>query len=204
VRIGAWVLREACKQARAWTDAGLPFLTMAVNVSAVQFRNKNFISELFAILRETGMNPRFLELEVTESVLMEHPETTAPILKALREEGVRVSVDDFGTGYSSLSYLQLFPIDALKIDQSFIRGIAANPGETAIVRAIIAMGQNLHLRVIAEGVETPEDLAFLKENDCDEAQGYYFSRPVPAKNFAALLEQSSVNLSADASATPCN
>jgi diguanylate cyclase (GGDEF)-like protein/PAS domain S-box-containing protein len=202
--IGAWVLREACKQARAWTDAGLPFLTMAVNVSAVQFRNKNFISELFAILRETGMNPRFLELEVTESVLMEHPETTAPILKALREEGVRVSVDDFGTGYSSLSYLQLFPIDALKIDQSFIRGIAANPGETAIVRAIIAMGQNLHLRVIAEGVETPEDLAFLKENDCDEAQGYYFSRPVPAKNFAALLEQSSVNLSADASATPCN
>jgi len=202
--IGAWVLREACTQARAWTDAGLPFASMAVNVSAAQFRNKNFLSELSGILRETGVNPRILELEVTESILMRHPEVTAPILKALRAEGVRLSVDDFGTGYSSLSYLQLFPIDALKIDQSFIRGIAGNPGETAIVCAIIAMGQNLHMRVIAEGVETLEDLVFLKVHDCDEAQGYYFSHPIPAKNFAALLEQGSVNLSADASATPCN
>jgi diguanylate cyclase (GGDEF)-like protein/PAS domain S-box-containing protein len=202
--IGAWVLREACTQARAWTDAGLPFASMAVNVSAAQFRNKNFLSELSGILRETGVNPRILELEVTESILMKHPEVTAPILKALRAEGVRLSVDDFGTGYSSLSYLQLFPIDALKIDQSFIRGIAGNPGETAIVCAIIAMGQNLHMRVIAEGVETLEDLVFLKVHDCDEAQGYYFSHPIPAKNFAALLEQGSVNLSADASATPCN
>ena len=199
--IGAWVLREACKQARAWTDAGRPFASMAVNVSAVQFRDKNFLSELFSILSDTGMNPRSLELEVTESVLMKHPEVTAPILKALREKGIQVSLDDFGTGYSSLSYLQLFPIDALKIDQSFIRKIATNPGETAIVSAIIAMGQNLHLRVIAEGVETPEDLDFLKAHDCDEAQGYYFSHPVPAKDFAALLGH---NFSAGASATPCS
>jgi EAL domain-containing protein (putative c-di-GMP-specific phosphodiesterase class I) len=199
--IGAWVLREACTQARTWMDEGLPFATMAVNVSAVQFRDKNFLSELFSILSDTGMNPRSLELEVTESVLMKHPEVTAPILKALREKGIQVSLDDFGTGYSSLSYLQLFPIDALKIDQSFIRKIATNPGETAIVSAIIAMGQNLHLRVIAEGVETPEDLDFLKAHDCDEAQGYYFSHPVPAKDFAALLGH---NFSAGASATPCS
>jgi diguanylate cyclase (GGDEF)-like protein/PAS domain S-box-containing protein len=185
--IGAWVLREACTQARAWTDAGLPFATIAVNVSAVQFRNENFLKDLFATLSETGMDPRSLELEVTESVLMEHPESTAPILDALRQEGVQVSVDDFGTGYSSLSYLQLFPIDALKIDQSFIRRIASSPGDTTIVSAIIAMGQNLHMRVIAEGVETLEDLTFLKAHSCDEAQGYYFSRPVPAKDFAALL-----------------
>jgi len=201
--IGAWVLREACKQARAWTDAGRPFASMAVNVSAVQFRNKNFLSELFTILHETGMDPRSLELEVTESVLMKHPEVTAPILEALRKEGVQVSVDDFGTGYSSLSYLQLFPIDALKIDQSFIRKIAINPEETAIVSAIIAMGHNLHLRVIAEGVEKLEDLAYLQANNCDEAQGYYFSRPVPARDFAALLGRGSLkNISANASATP--
>jgi diguanylate cyclase (GGDEF)-like protein/PAS domain S-box-containing protein len=185
--IGAWVLREACTQVMAWRDAGLPLATMAVNVSAVQFRNKNFLKDLSAILRETGMDPRSLELEVTESVLMKHPEETAPILDALRQEGVQVSIDDFGTGYSSLSYLQLFPIDALKIDQSFIRKIAGNPGDTAIVSAIIAMGQNLHMRVIAEGVETLEDLTFLKAHGCDEAQGFYFSRPVPANDFAALL-----------------
>ena len=185
--IGAWVLREACSQAKTWRDAGLPLATMAVNVSAVQFRNKNFLRELSAILSETGMDPRSLELEVTESVLMKHPEATAPVLDALRQEGVQVSVDDFGTGYSSLSYLQQFPIDALKIDQSFVRKIATNPGETAIVSAIIAMGQNLHMRVIAEGVETLEDLTFLKAHACDEAQGYYFSRPVPAKEFARLL-----------------
>jgi diguanylate cyclase (GGDEF)-like protein len=185
--IGAWVLREACMQARAWADAGLPAITMAVNVSAVQFRNENFIRDLFAILSETGLDTRLLELEVTESVLMKHPESTTPILKALRKEGIQVAVDDFGTGYSSLNYLQLFPIDALKIDQSFIRRIDGNPDDTAIVSAIIAMGKNLHLRVIAEGVETLEDLTFLKARGCDNAQGYYFSRPVPSGEFARLL-----------------
>jgi EAL domain-containing protein (putative c-di-GMP-specific phosphodiesterase class I) len=186
--IGAWVMREACTQARAWLDAGLPLTTMAVNVSPVQFRNENFLEDLFATLGETGLQPEFLELEVTESVLMKHRELAASILKTLRARGVQVSVDDFGTGYSSLSYLQQFPLDALKIDQSFIRRITTNPNGTTLVSAIIRMGQSLNLRVIAEGVETAEDLAFLKAQQCDEAQGHYFSRPVPPEQFAKLFE----------------
>jgi len=185
--IGAWVLREACTQAQAWVRAGLPAGTMAVNVSAVQFRSENFLKDLFAILDDTGMDPRSLELEVTEGVLMKHPDLAVPILRTLREKGVQVSVDDFGTGYSSLGYLQQFPLDALKIDQSFVRRITTNPDDTTIVCAIVAMGQSLHLRVIAEGVETVEDMAFLKAKDCDEAQGFYFSHPVPAHEFAGLL-----------------
>jgi diguanylate cyclase (GGDEF)-like protein/PAS domain S-box-containing protein len=186
--IGAWVIRQACTQARTWMDAGLPATTMAVNVSAMQFRNENFLEGLFAILDETGMNPELIELEVTEGVLMKRAEFTASILQTLRERGVRVAVDDFGTGYSSLSYLRKFPLDALKIDQSFIRQITTTPDETTIVSAIISMGQSLKLRVIAEGVETPQELAFLKIHQCDEAQGYYFSRPVPHEQFAKLLE----------------
>jgi diguanylate cyclase (GGDEF)-like protein/PAS domain S-box-containing protein len=186
--IGSWVMREACRQARVWRDAGLPLATIAVNVSAVQFRNENFLEDLFATLTETRLDPKYLELELTESVLMKHTELAASILTILRGKGVQVSVDDFGTGYSSLSYLQKFPLDALKIDQSFVRWITTNPNEATLVSAIIRMGQSLHLRVIAEGVETAEDLAFLKAHDCDEAQGYYFSRPVPAEQFAKLLE----------------
>jgi diguanylate cyclase (GGDEF)-like protein/PAS domain S-box-containing protein len=187
--IGAWVLREACTQERTWLDAGLPVPAMAVNVSAVQFQNEKFLEDLFATLKETGLDPRHLELEVTESVLMKHAQFAAAILQILRNRGVRVSVDDFGTGYSSLSYLQQFPLDALKIDQSFVRGINTNPGETTIVNAIINMGRSLNMRVIAEGVETAGDLAFLKAHNCDEAQGYYFSRPVPAEQFARFLER---------------
>jgi diguanylate cyclase (GGDEF)-like protein/PAS domain S-box-containing protein len=186
--IGAWVLREACTQARAWTDVGLSAGTVAVNVSAIQFRNESFLEGLFAILKETGMDPRSLELEVTESVLMKHAEVAAAILQTLRDKGVRVSIDDFGTGYSSLSYLRTFPLDALKIDQSFVRQIDVAPDDTAIVTAIISMGQSLGLRIIAEGVETNEDLLFLKARDCDEAQGFYFSRPVTATQFVKLLE----------------
>jgi diguanylate cyclase (GGDEF)-like protein/PAS domain S-box-containing protein len=185
--IGAWVLREACAQARAWVDAALPKITMAVNVSAVQFRNEDFLKDLFATLSETGMDPKYLELEVTESVLMRHAEVATSILHTLRHRGMRVSIDDFGTGYSSLSYLQKFPLDALKIDQSFVREISITPDEKTIVRAIISMGRSLNLRIIAEGVETAEDLAFLKAQGCDEGQGYYFSRPVPANQFAKLL-----------------
>jgi diguanylate cyclase (GGDEF)-like protein/PAS domain S-box-containing protein len=186
--IGSWVMREACRQARVWRDARLPLATIAVNVSAVQFRNENFLDDLFATLTETSLDPKYLELELTESVLMKHTELAASILKILRGKGVQVSVDDFGTGYSSLSYLQKFPLDALKIDQSFVRWITTNPNEATLVSAIIHMGQSLHLRVIAEGVETAEDLAFLRAHNCDEAQGYYFSRPVPAEEFAKLLE----------------
>jgi diguanylate cyclase (GGDEF)-like protein/PAS domain S-box-containing protein len=186
--IGAWVMKEACMQTRAWLDAGLPAMTMAVNVSAIEFRNEDFLKDLFATIHESGLSPNSLELEVTERVLMKQSELAESVLKKLRESGVQVSVDDFGTGYSSLSYLQQFPLDALKIDQSFVRRITANPGETSIVSAIIRMGQSLNLRVIAEGVETVEDLEFLQANDCDEAQGYYFSRPVPPEQFAMLLE----------------
>jgi diguanylate cyclase (GGDEF)-like protein/PAS domain S-box-containing protein len=197
--IGAWVLQEACAQARAWVDAALPKTTMAVNVSAAQFRNENFLEDLFATLSETGMDPECLELEVTESILMRHAEVAASILQTLRRRGIRVSVDDFGTGYSSLSYLQKFPLDALKIDQSFVREISTRPDETTIVRAIISMGRSLNLRIIAEGVETASDLAFLKAQGCDEGQGYYFSRPVPAEQFAKLL-----TVNAGAAAMPCN
>ena len=186
--VGAWVLREACAQARAWMDANLPVKTMAVKVSAIQFRDENFLEGLFTILSETGLDPRLLELELTESVLMKRVESTASILQTLRERGVQVAVDDFGTGYSSLSYLYKFPLDALKIDQSFVRQITTTPDRTTIVSAIISMGRSLKLRVVAEGVETPEVLAFLQARECDEAQGYYFSHPVPAQQFARLLE----------------
>ena len=186
--IGNWVLREACKQARAWMDAGLPLGTMAVNISAMEFRDENFLEGIFAILKDTGLDPRFLELELTESVLMKHAESTESILKSLRAKGVQLAVDDFGTGYSSLSYLKKFPLDALKIDQSFVRQITTAPDETTIVTAIISMGRSLKLRVVAEGVETHDELAFLQDHQCDEAQGYYFSRPVLPQQFAQLLK----------------
>jgi len=186
--IGDWVLREACRQARSWIDTGLPLETIAVNISAMQFRDENFLEGVFAVIEETGLNPRSLELELTESVLMRHAESTESILKKLGAKGVQLAVDDFGTGYSSLSYLRKFPIDALKIDQSFVRQITTSPEETTIVTAVISMGRSLKLRVVAEGVETREELAFLREHDCEEAQGYYFGRPTPPKEFAALLK----------------
>jgi EAL domain-containing protein (putative c-di-GMP-specific phosphodiesterase class I) len=185
--IGTWVLREACAQARMWIDAGLPMATMAVNVSAMEFRDSNYLERLFAILRETGLDPSALELELTESVLMKQADSAATILQALRKRGVQVAVDDFGTGYSSLSYLGKFPIDALKIDQSFVGRISKAREDATIVSAVISMARSLNLRVVAEGVETLEQLTFLQAHECDEAQGYYFSRPVLPQEFAALL-----------------
>jgi diguanylate cyclase (GGDEF)-like protein len=203
--IGAWVLREACGQARAWVDAGLPITTMAVNVSAMEFQNENFLRNLTAILAETGLDPGSLELELTESVLMRRAESTASILQSVRERGVQVAVDDFGTGYSSLSYLRKFPVDALKIDQSFIRQISDGE-DTTIVTAVIAMARSLKLRVVAEGVETVGELTFLRAHQCDEAQGYYFSRPVPPQQFATLLKTGIAGtggiLRADANSAP--
>jgi diguanylate cyclase (GGDEF)-like protein/PAS domain S-box-containing protein len=186
--IGHWVLREACRQAMAWLEAGLSLSTMAVNISALQFRDENFLDEIVGVLEDTGLDPGSLELELTESVLMKHAESTEATLRTLRARGVQLTVDDFGTGYSSLSYLTKFPIDALKIDQSFVRQITTTPDETTIVSAVIAMGRSLKLRVVAEGVETLEELAFLQAHNCDEAQGYYFSRALPADRFAQLLE----------------
>jgi EAL domain-containing protein (putative c-di-GMP-specific phosphodiesterase class I) len=186
--IGNWVLRSACEQAQAWIDAGLPLKTMAVNVSAMELRDENYLDRSFDILASTGLDPRRLELELTESVLMRQAESAASILQTLRDRGVQVAVDDFGTGYSSLSYLRKFPIDSLKIDQSFVSQITANGDDSSIVTAVISMARSLNLRVVAEGVETIEQLAFLQLHQCDEAQGFFFSRPVPASQFATLLQ----------------
>jgi diguanylate cyclase (GGDEF)-like protein/PAS domain S-box-containing protein len=191
VLIGAWVLREACRQARSWHDAGLPPIPVAVNISAVQFRHKDFLQSLTAILKDTGLAPHFLELELTETVLMKDADATTSVLKALKAMGVRLAIDDFGTGYSSLSYLKGFPIDTLKIDQSFMRDIThatSDSDDAAIVAAVVGMGKSLRQRVIAEGVETREQLAFLQAQGCREGQGFYFSRPLTAVELVPLLQ----------------
>lgn len=186
VPIGKWVLREACRQAQNWLQAGLDLGHMAVNVSALELHDKDFLASVRSTLTDTGLDPRRLELELTESVLMQDTQMVAAILQALRDLGVRIAVDDFGTGYSSLTYLQSFPVDTLKIDQSFVQGIDNEAGE-AIVCAVISMGTSLKLQVVAEGIETRQQLAFLKSHRCAEGQGYYFGRPVSADTFAALL-----------------
>ncbi len=188
VQIGRWVLREACRQARAWQKAGLPLLPIAVNVSAVEFRDEGFVGGVRAILSETGLEARYLELELTEGVLMEHAESTAAVLQELKTMGVHLAVDDFGTGYSSLSYLQQFPIDVLKIDQSFVHRITGDPDDSQIVSAIISMGKSLKHLVVAEGIETLEQRAFLQAQHCTEGQGYHFSRPLAPAQFARLLQ----------------
>jgi diguanylate cyclase (GGDEF)-like protein/PAS domain S-box-containing protein len=185
--IGAWVFDEACSQARSWADAGVPAKTMAVNVSGVQFQSESFLDVLFAAINKTGLDPSILELDVNESVLMRDPERSAFVLKALRDKGVHVSVDQFGTGNSSLSSMQKLPVNALKIDRSFLRQITTIPGGTAAVEAFIDMARGLHLRVIAQGVETVEDLEFLWAHDCDEAQGNFFGPPVPPGQLAKLF-----------------
>jgi len=190
--IGKWVLREACRQTQLWLQDGLKLGQIAVNVSSVEFHNKDFLGGVLAILSETGLDPHHLELELTESGLMQDTQQTMERLKVLKGLGVQIAVDDFGTGYSSLSYLHSFPIDTLKIDQSFVQSISgdANTEDTAgetIVSAVIAMGKSLKQRVIAEGIETDRQLAFLRSHRCAEGQGYYFSRPVAAREFAALL-----------------
>ena len=188
--IGRWVLREACLQARAWRQAGLPPITVAVNTSALEFRAKDFLENIRATLEDTrlGLEPRYLELELTESILMQDAKSTDSMLHALADLGVKLAVDDFGTGYSSLSYLRQFPIDTLKIDQSFVNRMTSNPDDATIVSAVISMGKSLKKRVIAEGVETPQQYAFLLAQHCDEGQGYYFCRPVVAEALATLLQ----------------
>jgi len=189
IPIGRWVMREACRQARAWQVAGLPPMPIAVNVSAVEFRDKGFVEGVRKILSETGLPAQYLELELTEGVLMKDAESAASVLLELKAMGIHLAVDDFGTGYSSLSYLRKFPIDALKIDQSFIHQNSTTPDDSTIVSAVIAMGRSLKLRVVAEGVETLEQLMFLRALQCDEAQGFYFGRPVPAAQFAESLRK---------------
>jgi diguanylate cyclase (GGDEF)-like protein len=186
-RLGEWVLQQACAQAAEWQKAGYAHLQVAVNLSAQQFRREDIAETVARALEHTGLPAARLELEITESVMIQQPEQAVVKFGQLNAMDVQLSIDDFGTGYSSLSYLKRFPIDKLKIDQSFVRDISTDPDDAAIVTAIIAMAHSLGLEVIAEGVETAEQLAFLKVLGCDKAQGYYFSRPVPAQEFLNLL-----------------
>jgi diguanylate cyclase (GGDEF)-like protein/PAS domain S-box-containing protein len=187
VPIGAWVTRTACAQNKAWQDAGLPAVRVSVNLSARQFAQRNLVQSIAAVLQETGLEPQYLEIELTESLVMTDVEHAIDMLQQLKLLGVKLSIDDFGTGYSSLAYLKRFPIDVLKIDQSFVRDIAVDFNDAAITVSIISLGHNLKLKVIAEGVETQEQLAYLRNHGCDEVQGYLFSRPVPAAEFESRL-----------------
>ena len=188
VPIGQWVLLEACRQARAWMDAGLAPIRMAVNVSALQFMAKDFLSGVRAALIASGLDPQNLELELTETVLMQDAEAGVDRLHALKAIGVQLAVDDFGIGYSSFSYLRRFPLDALKIDRSFIRDISTDPGAATIVRSMVDIGNSLHHRVVAEGVETPEQVHFLQKQGCGEGQGYFFCHPIIAEKFAEFMK----------------
>lgn len=187
VQIGQWALRAACVQAQTWLAAGLKFGTMAVNISAVEFRNDRFFDGVCSILKSTGLEPRYLELELTETAVMRNFEATSVVLKSLSAMGIRIAVDDFGTGYSNLSYLKRFPINTLKLDKSFVHDIPQSVNNATIVRSVIHMGQSLHLRVVAEGVENAQQLKFLQAYDCAEGQGYYFSKPVDSSECRALI-----------------
>jgi diguanylate cyclase (GGDEF)-like protein/PAS domain S-box-containing protein len=202
VGIGQWVLREACRQTREWLDAGLLAVPVAVNISSLEFRSEQFLEHVQVALKDTCLDPRYLELELTETVLMRHAESTTYMLGRLKAIGVRLTVDDFGTGYSSLSYLTRFPIDSLKLDQSFVHNIIADSNDAIVIRSVISMAKSLKQSVIAEGVETMEQLAFLQAHGCDEGQGYYFSRPAAAQQFANLLETPRQQLFANTGVIP--
>ena len=192
VPIGEWVLRTACSQARKWQDEGLPTVSVAVNVSAVQFRQEGFRKLIDRVLRETGLAPEYLELELTESLLLSNADVTLSVLRGLKAMGLKLAIDDFGTGYSSFSYLKHFPVSKLKIDRSFVREVAANPDDAAITTAIISMAKSLNLKVIAEGVEDEAQMSFLRAHQCDEIQGYYFSKPLAPEEAADKLRGSAV------------
>lgn len=192
--IGEWALRLAVRQMRAWQDAGLSLQSMAVNLSAVQFRQSNLTQVVSRILDEEGMPAQFLELELTESVAMDNPLAAIETMDKLRTRGVRMSIDDFGTGYSSMSYLKRFRVHKLKIDRSFVADLAADPDDEAIVTATISLAHALGLQTVAEGVESEAQLTFLRGKGCDEAQGYLFSKPLPAAQFEAFARASSLLL----------
>jgi EAL domain-containing protein (putative c-di-GMP-specific phosphodiesterase class I) len=186
--IGARVLEAACRQRRAWERAGLPAFRVAVNLSPRQFASGDLLESVAKTLRETGCNPAWLDLEITEGMVMRDPENAVAVIQRLKDMGIHVAIDDFGTGYSSLAYLKRFPLDSLKVDRSFVMDIPGDPGDVAITTAIIAMAHSLGLRVIAEGVETREQFDFLRAQGCDEMQGYYFSKPLPADEVAGLFQ----------------
>ena len=188
VPLGEWVLRTVCSQMRDWRDAGREPLRVAVNLSACQFRQTMLSQMIKRMLRETGIAPEWLELELTESVIMDDIQTSSTLLRELKKMGVHISMDDFGTGYSSLSMLKRLPLDTLKIDQSFVREITTDADDAAIVDAVISLAHSLRLRVIAEGVETSEQLEFLRSRGCDEVQGYLYSRPLTVAGIELWLQ----------------
>jgi EAL domain-containing protein (putative c-di-GMP-specific phosphodiesterase class I) len=190
VPIGKWVLRTACARNKSWQEQGLPPLRIAVNLSARQFTHENLLQDVLKVLNETGLDATFLELEITESMVMHDPEHAIELMNKLRAIGISLSIDDFGTGYSSLSYLKRFPIDSVKIDRSFIKDLPLDGDDAAITQAIIAMAHGLKLKVIAEGTETGEQLSFLRAHGCDEMQGYCFSKPLPEDDFFLLVQNS--------------
>ncbi|HTU68265.1 MAG TPA: EAL domain-containing protein [Steroidobacteraceae bacterium] len=198
VSIGEWVLREACKQARAWQLEGLPAMRVAVNVTASQFRQNNLLEVVRGALDAAQLEPRYLELELTESAVMTNPEESVAVLEKLSMMGVHVSVDDFGTGYSSMSYLRRFPIDKLKIDRTFVKDLANRAEDASIVQAIISLAHSLKLKVVAEGVETTQQLEALREFGCDQYQGFHFSKPLPAKEFGELVRERAGTAGTDA------
>jgi EAL domain-containing protein (putative c-di-GMP-specific phosphodiesterase class I) len=187
VPVGDWVLRAACAQAAAWRAAGLPPLRVSVNLSALQFHKRDFLSGLASVIAESGIDPATLEVEVTESVMLHDVEGALDILRAINRLGVRLAVDDFGTGYSSLSYLKQVPLHTLKLAQPFVHGIPHDSTDCGITRAVVAVARSLGLAVVAEGVETAEQLAFLRREGCDAIQGYLCCRPVSGEDVRALL-----------------
>ncbi|HUP29975.1 MAG TPA: EAL domain-containing protein, partial [Usitatibacter sp.] len=189
VPIGEWVLRRACAQNKAWQDAGLPKIPIAVNMSAKQCEQDDVDEMVRRALQDTGLDPRYLELEITESISMANPEQSVPLMQRLKDTGVSLSIDDFGTGFSNLSYLRRFPVDRLKIDLSFVREITTDPGSLAISEAIITMSHSLNLQVVAEGVENEGQLQLLGARNCDMMQGFLYSPPVPAEAFARMLRE---------------
>jgi diguanylate cyclase (GGDEF)-like protein/PAS domain S-box-containing protein len=187
VPIGRWVLREACRQRRCWLDAHLAAIPIAINISAVELRSNNFVEHVRDILQETGLEPQYLQFELTETAFMQDALSTIAVLRALKDMGIQLTLDDFGTGYSSLSYLKRFPIDSLKIDKSFVHGLCTDSDDSKLVSAVINLGRSFHLEVIAEGVETREQFLALQAQNCAEGQGYYFQKPIAAEEFAKLL-----------------
>ena len=185
--IGEWVLRTACSQARKWQDEGFPAVRVAVNVSAVQFRQPDFCAIVSRVLHETGLAPQYLELELTESLLLSSADMTLPVIHELSALGVTLAIDDFGTGYSNFGYLRQFRVSRLKIDRSFINNVAVDPDDAAIANAIISMAKSMSLKVIAEGVENEAQMSFLRVHLCDEIQGYYFSKPLTVDKVADKL-----------------
>ncbi|KIF82237.1 putative bifunctional diguanylate cyclase/phosphodiesterase [Noviherbaspirillum autotrophicum] len=198
VPIGEWVLRSACAQQKKWQDAGMfAGVRMAVNLSTRQFGQQDIVSTVLNALAESGCSPSWLELEITESVIMDNPQAATETLQRLSDMGVHLSIDDFGTGYSSLSYLKRFPIDALKIDRSFVRDITVDADDAAIAQAVIALAHSLKLKVIAEGVETAEQLAFLRKQGCDQIQGYYVSQPLAIDKLEQLMSDNKLRLAVE-------